>query len=254
MALLLLKLTLTPLLMWLVTLSSRRWGPGLAGVLAGLPITSGPISIFLFLEQGTDFTVRAAANSLIAVAAVAWFSVGYARLCRHQPVTVCLLLGLVCFCGAILIFSHFHLTLPAATAVAILSVALALASLLPSRQTQYQQIQYPPWDLPARVLTATSLVLFVTFGASLLGPQFSGLFSAIPVVAWPLCIFVHLHQGPTAAVRVLRGIAQGAFGVCAFYVIVATGLPRFPPVLVYSSALSGSVLVSLPWLRASLTQ
>jgi hypothetical protein len=248
MSLLLLKLTLTPLLMWLVTVSARRRGPGLAGVLAGLPLTSGPISIFLFLEEGSDFAVRAAVSSLVAVAAVAWFSVGYGRLAYHQPIARCLLAGVACFGVVLFAFSHIRSGLPGAITSAVVSILVALAT-LPNRETDHQKIQYPPWDLPVRILTATSLVIFVTASASLLGPQSSGLFSPIPVVAWPLCIFVHLHQGAAAAIRVLRGIAQGAFGVCIFYVMVAIGLPRFSPALVYLSALVAALLVTLPWLR-----
>jgi hypothetical protein len=50
--LLLIKLLLTPLLMFAVSWAARRWGPGIGGLLAGLPLTSGPISIYLFAEQG----------------------------------------------------------------------------------------------------------------------------------------------------------------------------------------------------------
>src|SRR5437660_633846 len=47
MTLLLAKLVLTPLLIAAVTLAGRRWGPGVGGWLAGLPLTSGPVSVFL---------------------------------------------------------------------------------------------------------------------------------------------------------------------------------------------------------------
>lgn len=45
MQLLLIKLLLTPLSMLAVSWAARRWGPGIGGLLAGLPLTSGPISI-----------------------------------------------------------------------------------------------------------------------------------------------------------------------------------------------------------------
>src|SRR5437016_7099204 len=58
--LLLAKVVLTPLFIAAVTLAGRRWGPAVGGWLAGLPLTSGPVSVFLALEQGPGFAVRAA--------------------------------------------------------------------------------------------------------------------------------------------------------------------------------------------------
>lgn len=46
---LLLKLTLVPLFIALVTLAGKRWGNRLAGILGGLPIVAGPIVVLLAL-------------------------------------------------------------------------------------------------------------------------------------------------------------------------------------------------------------
>ena len=80
MWLLLIKLLFTPLLMVTVSWSARRWGPGIGGLLAGLPLTSGPISIYLWAEQGPGFAAAAAGNSLLSLTPVALFSVVYSRL------------------------------------------------------------------------------------------------------------------------------------------------------------------------------
>src|SRR5262249_49764425 len=57
---LLVKVLLTPALIAAATLLARRYGPAVGGTVAGLPLTSTPVSIFLFVEQGPAFTVRAA--------------------------------------------------------------------------------------------------------------------------------------------------------------------------------------------------
>ena len=82
-----------------------------------------------------------------------------------------------------------------------------------------------------------------------IGRQFlSGLLSPIPVLAWPLCIFVHVQQGSDGALAVLRGNLQGAYGVCVFYTVVRMLVRSWDPTLTYTIALLGSVLVSIPWL------
>ena len=98
------------------------------------------------------------------------------------------------------------------------------------------------------------MVLLITLSASILGSQWSGLLSPIPVLAWPLCAFVHHQQGSNAARAVLRGILEleGAYGVLIFYTIVAGGLGRLSPAFVYVVAILASLIFSIPWLKGKL--
>lgn len=70
MTLFYLKLIVTPLLMWAISLASRRWGGLLGGLLSGLPITSALVMTFLCLEQGTAFALGALPGALGGLAAV----------------------------------------------------------------------------------------------------------------------------------------------------------------------------------------
>ena len=88
MQLVLIKLFLTPLLMVTVSWSARRWGPGIGGLLAGLPLTSGPISIYLCAEQGPGFAATAASNSLLSLTPVALFSIVYSQLADRVPMAL----------------------------------------------------------------------------------------------------------------------------------------------------------------------
>src|SRR5437667_321225 len=82
--LLLAKVVLTPLFIAAVTLAGRRWGPAVGGWLAGLPLTSGPVSVFLALKQGPGFAARAAVGTLAGLVGVGCFCLVYARLARHR--------------------------------------------------------------------------------------------------------------------------------------------------------------------------
>jgi hypothetical protein len=64
------KLTLTPLLMLMVSYISRRLGSLIGGVVSGLPLTSGPISAYLAIEQGEIFASSAAESTLSGISAV----------------------------------------------------------------------------------------------------------------------------------------------------------------------------------------
>jgi len=234
--LLLIKLLLTPLLMLAVSWAARRWGPGIGGLLAGLPLTSGPISIFLFAEQGPNFA---------AAASIAIFSIVYGRLAQRLQMLACALCGLGVFLVSLYFLQRIALAFWQTWIIGVLAISLGLIC-TPNKLPAKFQIHYPRWDLPARVFSATAMVLLITLSASVLGSQWSGLLSPIPVLAWPLCAFVHHQQGSDAARAVLRGILEGAYGVLIFYTIVAGGLGHLSPILVYAAAILASLNARRP--------
>jgi hypothetical protein len=253
MQLLLIKLVLTPLLMFIISWAARRWGPSIGGLLAGLPLTSGPISIYLCAEQGANFAALAAAHSILCLTPVALFSIVYAQLARRLPMSGCLLSGFIGFLLALYFLQKLSLSIWQTWIVGVLAISLGLM-LIPNKLPLKFQVRYPRWDLPARILCATTMVFLITLCASVLGPQWGGLLSPIPVLAWPLCAFVHRQQGNDAARLVLRGILEGAYGVLIFYTIVAGGLSSLHPVPVYVTAVLASLIVSLPWLKGKPVQ
>jgi len=84
--LLLLKLTLTPLLVGGATLAARRWGSAIGGWIVSLPLTSGPILFFLALDHGPAFAAEATTGTLLGLGAICGYCVGYLIASRHGPV------------------------------------------------------------------------------------------------------------------------------------------------------------------------
>jgi hypothetical protein len=76
-----------------VSWAARRWGPGIGGLLAGLPLASGPISIYLCAEQGANFAASAAGHSILSLTPVALFSLVYAVVAQRLSMPACLLSG-----------------------------------------------------------------------------------------------------------------------------------------------------------------
>ncbi len=85
MPLLALKLVLTPLLIGGATLAARRWGPLVGGWLVALPLTSGPVLLFLALDHGPSFAAEAAVGALLGLAAIVGFSLAYAAISPRGP-------------------------------------------------------------------------------------------------------------------------------------------------------------------------
>lgn len=225
MTTLVVKLVLTPLLIGGATLAGRRWGPGVSGWLAGLPLSSGPVSVFLALEQGPAFAARAAGGTLLGLLSMATFCLVYARLARRLRWRPSAGMGLGAFVACTLLLRE--VALPVLPAFALVSGLLgAIAVAMPTSLAPIPTGTSPRWDLPLRMAAATGVVLGLTSLAPVLGPALSGLLSPIPVFALVLGAFAHHTQGPGAAARLLRGVVIGSFAFATFFLIVGTLLTR----------------------------
>src|SRR5262245_344876 len=72
-----LKIAVTPVLVAAVSLAARWWGPGIGGILMGLPWFTGPTLYILILDRGPEFGVAASVGVLVGVVCVAAFMVAY---------------------------------------------------------------------------------------------------------------------------------------------------------------------------------
>jgi len=219
---LVLKLVATPVLVAVATLVARRWGPGVGGWLAGFPLTSAPVSIFLALEQGPAFAAGAAVGTLLGLAALAVCCLVYGRVARHMGWIGSTAAGLGAFVVSIALLSRITESL--ATAFLLVCATLVVAALaLPATSRGGAGVHAPPWDLPARMIVATGVVLTLTTAAAHLGPTLSGLLSPVPVFLLVLAIFAQRTDGAEASIRVMMGGVIGSFAFAVFFLIVGIG-------------------------------
>jgi hypothetical protein len=238
------KLLLTALLIVAATLSARRYGPSVGGWLIGLPLTSGPVSLFLALEQGREFAAQAALGSLASLPAVATFNLVYARVACRARWFVSLLAALGGFFVVLSLCRALTGPALAVFALAVVSFALALALLPAHGLAPARPLPPARWDLPLRVLVALTLVLALTETARALGARSVGLLSPFPVFTTVLAAFAHRQAGAAAAVAVVRGVVIGCFGFATFFVLVALLLVPGGVLLAYGSALLGALFLN----------
>jgi hypothetical protein len=107
-------------------------------------------------------------------------------------------------------------------------LALALALLLLGPVTvEPESVPAPPrWDMPARMVVATALVLGLTEAAPLLGARLSGVLATYPVFATVLAVFAHRSHGVQPAQVVLRGLLLGLFSFAGFYLALGLALEQ----------------------------
>jgi hypothetical protein len=257
-----LKLVLTPALIALASLVGRRWGPAVGGWLVGLPLTSGPVVLFLALGQGTHFAATAATGTLAGTISGTAFCLAYAALAvlTGQPWPIALAGASLAFALSTAALAHVSLPLAALFVLVVAAVALALGLMFALRlvlarfadkPTASAERAIPRWDLPARMVVAAALVLTLTAAASSLGARLTGLLTTFPVYATILAVFAHRQQGLVAAASVLRGLLAGLFGFSAFFLAIAVLIerrgvgPAFLVAVTLDLALQGLALLAL---------
>jgi hypothetical protein len=233
MTLLLFKLFATPLIVGIAGWVSRRWGTAAGGWVAGLPVTTGPISVFLFVEYGADFSIQAALGTLYAMPAIAATAAGYRMAVNFGCGWVSSqATAQGCYLAMAFFLALFN---PDPLLIFLLSMGPIIAGLGLAGSSSRSPL--PAFSsntvLVMRLAVTTALVLVITVLAPMLGPMLSGLLGTVLIVAGVLAA-----AGPPRAWQ--RGRARGdarhdaradcVFGVlfCCLEFVTAVGFCHLP--------------------------
>lgn len=247
MPILVYKLLLTPLLIIAITCATRRWGPVIGGCLIALPISGGPITFFITVEQGLSFGAGVAASNVLGMSAVAVFCFTYLHTIRFGWVAAALAAPAAFFL-AVKILSYVSLGVLPSSALA---AAIFTFTFLSGGKRQGQAVAYraPWWDIPFRIVAATGLLLAITEAASHMGPGLSGLLGVFPVFTLVITMFTHKQYGGDTARQMMLGIVFGCYGSLAFFTIVALTLRSLGLGLSYLAASAVCMSLSLLLMR-----
>ena len=239
-----LKLFLVPAFLLLISLAGRRWGPAVAGWLAGLPVLTGPIQFLLALEHGPGFAAAAATVSLSAVFGAVAFIVTYARVCTRRSPAFSLLSGVAVWCCVALLLTRFTLTNSVSLGIALLSLVIA-PKLFPRISAPIVSVTLPKWELPMRMLAGAGITIAVTTLAAAIGPAWSGMFAVFPVITIVLSVFSHRASGPAFTATLLRAMIWGLYSLASFCFALAVLLPQQGVAVSFLAAIA--VAVAVQW-------
>lgn len=214
MIIFLIKLIAAPLLLALATLAARRWGTVLGGILIGLPLISGPISVFLAIENGAGFAVETARGALAGTVALAVFTCVYAAVCPKGWFLSVALYVLASWIAAELPISAVTLAVSAAAAI-VLSLWI-----MPVPHSAAVKHRPPKHDLLMRMGMMMVLMIAITFLAPYIGPTASGIASTFPYMALTMAVFSQIQGGPDNARRAMHGLMLGMYSGLVFNLVV----------------------------------
>ncbi|KAB2912425.1 MAG: hypothetical protein F9K29_19355 [Hyphomicrobiaceae bacterium] len=220
----LLKIAVPPVLVAIMSLAARRWGPTFGGLIMGLPWMTGPVLFFLALDKGEAFAVAACTGIEIGVVCISAFMLAYAVVTNVAGWPLCLAAAVAAFAATGWLTQGIAVPLWAATTAALASLAFCYA-LLPRPATSALPAALPAWDIPMRMLATLLLVAVIMLSADALGPRLSGVVSTYPVILTVIGAFTHHQWGRDAVRRVLRGLTLSLLGFVAFFLVLGSVLP-----------------------------
>lgn len=244
MNILLLKVTLMPAVIAMITLIIRKWGNKWGGLIGSMPWVAGPILLFFILEQGTAFGIHSIQGSMIGILALIAFCVSYSAFSRRFTWLPTLLLSYSCYTLTAVFFNYLQLNLVVSYGLVISTVLLAL-TFYPEPTGPTGNARRLPFDIPIRMVVATLFVLAITRLASILGPEWSGILTPFPIMTTILAIFSHTLQGSRSTIMILRGLVMGLLGFTTFLFLQAFLLSEFSIALSFGMAFVVNALINL---------
>lgn len=190
-------------------------GPVWGALIISLPVTAGPVYVFMCLEHDTAFVAAAALNGFAANAATGLFLIVYARRAAHRSLLPALGPAALSWLAAAIPISALSWT--PVTAL-LLNVAVYGAGALSTRPgatvlARSTVVARPrPQDL---VVRAAAVALFVTSLLALstvLGPARTGVIAAYPVTLTSTFVILHRRVGGAAMARLASITILGVFG------------------------------------------
>ena len=256
MAVLIMKVLLAPLLLAGCAYAAWRWGAAVGGLLLGLPLISGPVSVVLMVEHGEHFAESAARGALLGLLAAGTFCVSYALSSRRSPWWLSLVLAYTSYIAVAWGLSLVSLSVAGAAGLGLLALAVFAAGL--GAPAPIEPSPKPGFGaLAMRMVVVSVMVVALTGTAGLLGAQLSGLLAPLPVLLAVAVVYTHRREGRDAARGLLRGALAGSAGGMAFFATIGVLLGTTAPWLAYVAALAAALMggaLALRLQRAALAE
>lgn len=225
---------------------AERLGPVWGALIISLPVTAGPVYVFMVLEHDNGFVAGAALNGFAANAATGLFLAVYARRAGNRSLLRALGPAVLAWLAAALAIASMAWTpLTALLLNATVYGAGALAA-PPLRRTTFAPgapARPRPADLIARAAAVALFVAAVLGVSSALGPARTGVLAAYPVTLTSTFVILHRRLSGAAMAQLASMTIRGVFG---FGLTLLTLHLLIQPCGA-GLALAAALLVSLLW-------
>jgi hypothetical protein len=211
---LVIKMVVTAAFLLAATITAERAGPLIGGLVATLPISAGPVYIFLAFDHDAHFIAQSALGSFVTNAYNAIFAVVYALLAQNHSLMVSFGIAMAIWIALAFAGTTVTWTVTSAIILNIVVIGVALWISAPLRHAPMPRVETRWYDLVLRASMVALLVGIVVTLSFRIGPTASGNLVVFPIVLSSIIIIFHHRVGgpATAAIMANAVIGLGGFG------------------------------------------
>lgn len=232
---------------------AERVGGVIGGLVASLPISTGPAYVFLSLDHDAAFIADSALISLAVNVGTFVFALSYIVLAQTRGTAVSLTGSLVLWFATTATIQRLDWTLAGATAVNIVGFVVALPI---ARRFQSARLPraVPQWyDVPLRAGLVAGLVAIVVIASRQLGPAAAGTLAVFPIVFSSLVMIMQPRIGGRATAALFANTLSGLIGfTLALIVLHLAAAPVGVPLaltLALATSISWNLMLWFVWRR-----
>lgn len=227
------------------TVSTERAGPVVGGLIASLPISSGPAYIFLAFEHDAAFISTSTLASLAMNIGMGLCAFAFVLAAQRLRLWLCMLLAYAVWFGCAILVRQFEWSLLAAALANVVMFPALHFLARPFMEVRIPRMQVRFGDLILRALLVAALVAIVVTLSHRISASAIGIITVFPVVYSSLMILLYQRLGGHAAAAVVAHGFLGLVGFSAFLIVIhLTAVPLGAP-LALTLGFATSVLWNL---------
>jgi len=238
---LIVKMTVTAAFLLAATITAERAGPLIGGLVATLPISAGPVYIFLALDHDAHFIAQSALGSLVVNPINAVYAVAYALLAQRRSFVISIAAAFLGWLALVWASGLIAWTLLRAILWNALAIGLCYWLSASLRHAPMPRVATRWYDLMLRSGMVALLVGTVITLSFSVGPTISGDLAVFPIVLSSIMIILHTRVGGPATAAVMANAVIGLGGFALALIALNLTVERFGSVLALTLALAISV-------------
>ncbi len=205
------KMAVTALFVTAATIIAERLGATVGALVATLPVSAGPVYVFLALDHDSTFISSSAVASLALNSATAIYLTAYVLIAQRHSMWLSISLAFVMWLAAVLVLSPVQWAAWSASALNVI-VFTACLIVQPCCLVRIPRTTRPRYDFVLRAGLVASLVGVVVTLSSQIGPTGSGVLAVFPVIYTSIMLILHRRVGGLATAAVLANAVPALAG------------------------------------------
>ena len=193
--------------------AAERAGPFIGAMIATLPVSTGPVYVFLAIDHGAGFISDSARVSVASTAAIVAFVAAHAYAAQRLAAPASLALATLAWLGVALLLQLHDWSFFQACLLFAGSFVLAIRGLRRfAVAAQAPPVPRARYDLALRAALVSAVVVATTFAGNTFGPSLTGVLATYPVVFTCLVVILQPRCGGPFTASVLVSGLKGLVG------------------------------------------